>query len=536
MNEKLVMAVALGALAFAGGCASSADITAAPTRAPRPPPAAIDSPVGSASAAGSTGPAGPAPEVQSDLVAVATLPYDVSFLPFDGGLVAVGAQFDEALGGIPMGVIESDRFTPKPELAIRSFWATVVGAGGAWPQGVDMVVTGTTGRTAIAMHYTLSSDAGWVPKSSRDAAYFAGIATVGASVLALETPAVMPYFKPEVKTLRGPKLVRTTAPVDTDCERELAASGHPRQWLPRTAITPVAFGATRGGTLVALGPRACGDGPTAEIWDAGSTTSRLVDLPAVADPKLDGARLVVPGRGEGEAYLVYGSVSRLDGQSLTRLPDPPARLEQAAVGGNGTLYAIVAQKERFDEKQRQWVLETPPRLVKYDGKAWSDVPLPTVPFSVAADRDGTVWVSTGSTLLRTRRGADEKDKVTATKAEKPAVLGVSKRRAPRAAGPLCPSNLVVLYGFTKVTPEDYDFPLTRKALKGHTEYEKSRFVVAKDGGQKFFSAIVPDVAAGRKLVSLIEKEVKGSKPQLLCAEPEVVREVKIDLRTGEVVK
>jgi hypothetical protein len=94
----------------------------------------------------------------------------------------------------------------------------------------------------------------------------------------------------------------------------------------------------------------------------------------------------------------------------------------------------------------------------------------------------------------------------------------------------------VLYGFTKVTPDDYDFPLTRKALKGQTHFEKARFVVAKDGGQKFFTAIVPDVAMGRKLVARIEKEVQGSKPQLVCAEPEIVREVKLDLKTGEVLK
>jgi hypothetical protein len=95
---------------------------------------------------------------------------------------------------------------------------------------------------------------------------------------------------------------------------------------------------------------------------------------------------------------------------------------------------------------------------------------------------------------------------------------------------------VLLYGFTKMTPDDYDFPLTRKAVKGHPEFAGVRFVVTKDGGQKYFTAQVPSFEMGKKLVALIEKEVQGSKPQILCAEPEVVREVKIDLRTGEVVK
>jgi hypothetical protein len=47
---------------------------------------------------------------------------------------------------------------------------------------------------------------------------------------------------------------------------------------------------------------------------------------------------------------------------------------------------------------------------------------------------------------------------------------------------------------------------------------------------------MPSFELGQRLVKLIEKEVKGSKPQLLCAEPEVQREVKINLSTGEIIK
>ncbi|NUO48667.1 MAG: hypothetical protein HOV80_07410, partial [Polyangiaceae bacterium] len=210
----------------------------------------------------------------------------------------------------------------------------------------------------------------------------------------------------------------------------------------------------------------------------------------------------------------------------------------------GTLYAITAERTTFDKQKRENVIVAPPQLFKFDGKEWKPITLPVAPTSVATDGEGTVWVSAGTTLFRTPKKAGEKSvAVTAPKTNAAPSGGGSAGssgqkffKSPRQAGPLCPSNLVVLYGFTKVTPDDYDFPLTRKALKGHTEYEKSRFVVAKDGGQKFFSAIVPDVKSGRKLVELIEKEVKGSKPQLVCAEPEIVREVKIDLKSGDVIK
>jgi hypothetical protein len=210
----------------------------------------------------------------------------------------------------------------------------------------------------------------------------------------------------------------------------------------------------------------------------------------------------------------------------------------AAAGPSGTIYAITDEKRR-NVPGKQSEVELPAELHRFDGTAWRKVALPAAPSSIATDRDGTVWVSAGGTLYRTPKKAGEKSAVAATKASAPAGNAAPSRKffnTPRPAGPFCPSNLVVLYGFTKVTPDDYDFPLTRKALKGRTEYESARFVVAKDGGQKFFSAIVPDAKSGRKLVELIEKEVKGSKPQLLCAEPEIVRELKIDLKTGDVVK
>jgi hypothetical protein len=95
---------------------------------------------------------------------------------------------------------------------------------------------------------------------------------------------------------------------------------------------------------------------------------------------------------------------------------------------------------------------------------------------------------------------------------------------------------VILYGFTRVTPDDYDFPLTRQALKGHTELSPVRFVVTRDLGKKYLAAIPPSFPMGQKLVNLIEKEVKGSKPQIVCAVPEIVRELKVDLKTGAIAR
>lgn len=105
----------------------------------------------------------------------------------------------------------------------------------------------------------------------------------------------------------------------------------------------------------------------------------------------------------------------------------------------------------------------------------------------------------------------------------------------KTPGEQCQTNLVVLYGFTKVTPEDYDFPLTRDALKGHEEFSLATFFVTEERGQKYFVAYVPQYDFGRYLAWHIEKNVKGSKPQVVCAEPKVLRILDIDLTTGKLI-
>ena len=58
----------------------------------------------------------------------------------------------------------------------------------------------------------------------------------------------------------------------------------------------------------------------------------------------------------------------------------------------------------------------------------------------------------------------------------------------------------------------------------------------KENAQKYFGAFVPDLDLGKRMVERIRKEVEVSSPQLLCAKPEVLRELPLDLRTGEVAR
>lgn len=101
----------------------------------------------------------------------------------------------------------------------------------------------------------------------------------------------------------------------------------------------------------------------------------------------------------------------------------------------------------------------------------------------------------------------------------------------------CKDGFVVLYKLSRVAPPDYDFPLTRDALKGHTELSDVRFAEGEDLGTRYLVAFVPSPAKGQKLIKLVEAKVQNARPQMLCGSPpKINRELKFDLRTGVLVK
>jgi hypothetical protein len=122
MSDRIVMVwAALAALSV--GCSPA-------TPEPKTDPGPISSvpagggmvaPAASASAAVVAAPAG---ESQSDLVAVATLPYDVNLYAFEGALVATALYPGEDYqAGVPAGIIESDRYIEKKELYLPLWMA-----------------------------------------------------------------------------------------------------------------------------------------------------------------------------------------------------------------------------------------------------------------------------------------------------------------------------------------------------------------------------------------------------------------------------
>jgi hypothetical protein len=182
-------------------------------------------------------------------------------------------------------------------------------------------------------------------------------------------------------------------------------------------------------------------------------------------------------------------------------------------------------------------------------RTWEKVSLPRSPAGERAVVQSLAWMG-GDMLVIGKTSAGESLLASTRKPEKVLDLGLddggNERRRPTRKGALghvgpptpgCKNLFAVLYKLSRVAPPDFDFPLTRDALKGHTEFEAVRFAETEDGGSRYLVAFVPNPRLGRQLVALLTERVKGSKPQLLCGDPpQTNRALEIDLRTGALKK
>jgi hypothetical protein len=501
-------------------CCAASPPSAAPPLTPGDSPPAVGSggPAGSASApvpAASASAVAPA----SPFLAVAELPAVSRVFPVEGALFVAAQekvqQEDDSI--YPIGVLRNDRLEFPKNLAVEGWFHRIDDIQGTWPEGVDMIAVTDTGRAALAEHFVLSA-AGWQRKGKfcdetrcEGNSRYLGMVRRQGGIVALRA-APMPYSPPVFEALRGsaPNLRFTPAP--RDCQEQIFQ-------FTKVAVLPLIFGSLRDGTLLSYG-RDCSGKAAIESWKPGGGASTLAPLPFEAreDSFAETGRLL---RGpENGAWLLASKILQFDGATWKEIPGPGGKpTEIGATGPDGAL----------------WVASGP-SIFRRSKDGWEEAPLPAdaaAPDDVAVDEQGVVWVSAGNTLFRTRRPGESGPGI-APKA--PLAPRKPAKKFASLGSPRCVSNLVLLYAFSRVTPADYDFPLTRKAIKGRKEYEGTRFVVVQDGGKKFFSALMPSFQLGQKLVKLIEKEVPNSRPQLLCAEPEILREVKIDLATGNVVK
>lgn len=387
---------------------------------------------------------------------------------------------------------------------------------GRWPDVVFADVMGTDGRSGWSELYAM-----------RDGKPFARVAGatlpthwrfIGVSPwtrgswLALEVN-TMPWGPPphvRFRSVRGPASALPVLPRST-----------PREDCP-VDISPGNMIAFESGEVFMTGT-GCDGEALVLTWPAGQTTPQVAKFPGTREQPWSAGSLtgrsasdvVATWMGRQEALAV-----RYDGTRWVPFELPYRRESSLTMDGDGTLWQF-SSEGAFKKQGEAWMRVAP---LRFDGR---DVQIDQV-FSGA---QGELWATAGGVLWHSEKPTEAL--VTLEYEQGQEQRGTIS--IPRAADWACNDIFVLMYGMTKVTPKNYDYPLTRKALKGHTEFANAEFAETEDGGRHYFGAFVQGLDLARKMATIVESKVPGSKPQVLCVKPRVVRRLTIDMQTGDVV-
>jgi hypothetical protein len=278
-------------------------------------------------------------------------------------------------------------------------------------------------------------------------------------------------------------------------------------------------------------------------WAPDSRAPTIVPLPDCGGGNDSTVVNGIVARSGSEAY-VYGAQSNtgfvavFDGRSYKcdQVPDSGS-VTDIALGADGSMWRVLSQDNGKTLWQRTgtgpWEKVPLPTYVSKAG----GLPQPFEPTAVHVSGPKDIWV-TGSVddyagAIAHSRPAP---KLTIFPPEEEARLKRAEYEPAVPATRACTTIFAKLYTLSKTAPANFDFPLTREALKGHTEFSGLEFIEAESVGKRYFGVMARNYDEGVNLVDVIRKGVKGSSPVLLCRKPyHVNRQINFDLRTGKML-
>jgi len=507
------------------------------TRTPLSPSAAVE-----------PSPVADAPQPASEFFVVAN---GVSLFPTEGGLLLYN-------GSDMLAEVSGDAIVAHPEYLgtyVPEMMTNLEVVGGKWPERGLISVARPEARSSYSTVYEKSGK-GW-RKVTRLATGDWMTQTQlwhGGRTIALVRSMYAPDYR--LAIIHGPG-ERLPTPAMYTAKGDGYSSRLPR-------VAPVAFTALTSGELFVLGVSTeDNQGWAVERWAPGSVKSVVQALPGTVRTSNYTEPFGIVALAGNDAYA-YGKVSNCS--------DKDCRSTTAYLAHfDGNVWSehvppTVSEVTSFARVDKTLWLVGEGRLFKQSvgSSDWQNVPLPSVesirkylvqsnPYvkplvtelsadRVHADKDKLVWVD--ASIPKTEIKLVLRDRPAAAVWQAPNdttwAHSVQQFQPYRTADDSCQYRsqqiYVMLYATTKFTPKDYDYPLTRAALKGHAEFKDLVFAETEELGRHYFGAFVPEfnLELARSLVKVVQTGVKGSKPVALCRNPKQLRILGIDLATGAV--
>ena len=524
-------------------------------------------------------PTGSAPANSSAVAAAASSPFHVVARGSDLQLIRSGDDlilFEN--GSQLLARVEGDRIVNHPEY-LGSYRPSEMESfnllGGKWPDEAWFTVGRPAQRTGYTVLYEKAGKRWQLRGQTEVSEYYQGIQEWDQGRRIALVTGMFPGFK--WKILRGnqqnaPKPQRDASCKDPEC---LA--------LNAAAEIPVGFAALTTGHLFAVGALLNEERSwVIERWEPNQVNSRMDKLPIPSDPTLmpmvQGIAAFAPND-----IFVYGQLDKVagekrvqdnvgaylvhfDGSNWTFVPFQSAAGITSMSSSDGVLWAasggllwkridsnspwlnIVLPSVPADLAETKRAMPKPKFPPETKGAAAKDEPVDwqLAAIRVMAKKGGDVWVESvvgkkghapaqyevAEVVLRNRPHSEVWQPMEGDKQAR----AIEKYQPLRPANEYCTSIFVLLYGMTRTTPKDYDYPLTRAALKGHREFTEVTFAETEDRGEHYFGAFVQDFELAKRLLAVIRKNVKDSKPVMICRHPKKVRLLEFDLATGAVTK
>ncbi len=277
---------------------------------------------------------------------------------------------------------------------------------------------------------------------------------------------------------------------------------------------------------------------------------------------------VIVVRSPGEVYVAEeGAFASFDGTKLTQLR-PPGKTGNQLLGSekDGTLWLRADQRvwrrgldgtyadvtpPSFGSDDRITGLEqgapwavTKTALYKRLGESWQKVELPRPPFSSTASK---AYLSPTSVTVRApddvfviatyhegQPGWKEVERRTTllrTKRPRETVrcgLGSGLLSWPPPADETCATPFVMLAEVSAMSPKDFDYPKTRALLAPKAALVADGAIAEIRENGKIWNGVVPrSLADGRAIAALYAKTFPTSRPEVVCAAPNVTRRIPI---------
>lgn len=362
-----------------GGCSAPGTPTITP-----PPPTASVSSVASPAPAPAPAPEPPAEALR--FTSVAKLPALPEYGSY-GGLFATEGTLWLAIeaplrhGAALYAYDGASAFVEKPDLFVPHVDATmlaissIVDAG----KGTLMLLDSESGGPIPHVHHRVSQNGkAWKLKETLFGLMPLGIVRRDGAMFTLTTHYMSQAsgIGPAWYALSGTAPKLALAP-PTGC-----ASGGPAR---KTLLEHEAVASTPTGTVVSYGLE-CRKTPAVEIWPAGSTTSKVTELPVPpGKDDLHASAVAIHAASDADVRVVGAAYWRSrEGSWVTvALPEGRSRISAAAFAPDGTLYAM------FDHA----------KLYRHDGDTWSAIEAPEETHGITFGSDGKVWALSETELL-----------------------------------------------------------------------------------------------------------------------------------------